>query len=207
ENMEELPVQTWSIKSPIFEACYRDAVTVTKLPDAEINKQRSKLLVPGSKLPETPNEAKLPLLMMIAPSTGNGATGVQYDVIVPCGWGMSVWMSLVYNCCATGGQEQEFSLHLEANTRLPPNLQPDMDAYQDYAKQQIQEREDEFFRRPPNCRINLIKLGTQFPFWPPWKKLIKAWSPMGVQDYFILRDMKILTSLAQLIGNTCKQNR
>lgn len=204
ENEKDVSFPIWPHHSPIFESVYRDAVTASKLPDSEINKQRSSLLVPGSELPESPQESKLPLLMLVAPTTGNGATGVAYDIIVPCGWGMSVWMSLVYNCCATSGQEQEFALHLEANTRIPPHLQPDTDVYQNYSKQQIQEGKEEFFKRPPNCRINLLKLGIQFPFCPPWKKLIQAWSP-GVQNYFVLRDSKVLSSLTQLIGNANKQ--
>lgn len=119
------------------------------------------------------------------------------------GWGMSLWMSLVFCGGVAGGQQESENLHLEALTPLPPHLLPDTPAGSYYSTLLAEKRHTQFFKRPPAKRHNYIKLGVQYPFCPPWRKLLQEWEP-GTQDIFVLRDVRFLNGLSHLLGNTVK---
>ncbi|XP_071540386.1 ribonucleases P/MRP protein subunit POP1 isoform X2 [Panulirus ornatus] len=197
---EKLEHSDWPGDSPLYDSDLRDVITQSKEPDAVINKRRSQLLVPGSKLPENQDEARVPVLLLSRPLTSSAGHGSGWDVIVAAGWGMSVWMSLVFCGGAAGGQQESENLHLETYTPLPPHLMPDTLAGSYYSRWLAEKRHTQFFKRPPAKRHNYIKLGVQYPFCPPWRKLLQDWEP-GAQDIFVLRDVKLLNSLAQLIEN------
>ncbi|KAG7169653.1 Ribonucleases P/MRP protein subunit POP1-like [Homarus americanus] len=196
----------WPVDSPLYDSGLRDLVTYSKEPDDVINKRRSQLLVPGSKLPESPDEAKLPVLLLSRPPTCAAGRGSGWDVIMAAGWGMSVWMSLIFCGGVAGGQQEAENLHMEILTPLPPYLLPDTPAGDYYTTWLAKERCTQFFKRPPANRLNFIKLGVQYPFHSPWRKLLQDWEP-GTQDIFVLRDSRLVSGLAQLIGNNSKTVR
>lgn len=66
----------WPVESPIFDNRLRDEVTLTKEEDSIINKKRSKMLVPGERAMEDPDEAKLPILLMSRPPTHSAGHGM-----------------------------------------------------------------------------------------------------------------------------------
>lgn len=66
----------WPVESPIFDNRLRDEVTLTKEDDSVINQKRSKMLVPGERDAENPDEAKLPILLMSRPPTHSAGHGM-----------------------------------------------------------------------------------------------------------------------------------
>ena len=118
--------------------------------------------------------------------------------MIPSGWGMSVFLPLVFNGGMVNGQHEAENLHLEALTSLPPHLMPDTPAGDLYSTFLAAERHKEFFKHPPACRHNYIKLGVQFPFTQPWRKLVQEWQP-GISDYFVLRNSRLIKCLSNLI--------
>lgn len=52
-------------------------MTLTKEEDSIINKKRSKMLVPGERATEHPEEAKLPILLMSRPPTHSAGHGMR----------------------------------------------------------------------------------------------------------------------------------
>lgn len=125
-------------------------------------------------------------------------------MVVPAGWGMNVFLPLVFHGAVVAGQHEAENLHLEALTSLPSHLLPDTPAGGLYSTWLAAERRKEFFKRPPASRPNYIKLGVQFPFNQPWHKLLQEWHP-GVSDIFVLRDPRLIACLSSLIENARKK--
>nr|XP_053639709.1 ribonucleases P/MRP protein subunit POP1-like [Cherax quadricarinatus] len=129
--------------------------------------------------------------------------GSGWDIVLAAGWGMSVWMPLVFCGGAAGGQQESQNLNMEMLSPMPPHLLPDTPAGSCYTTWLGEQRRIQFFRRPPASRYNFIKLGVQYPFYAPWKKLLQVWEP-GTRDIFVLRDTRLLNGLAQQAGNATK---
>ncbi len=73
---------------PIWDPECRDAVTLTKCAEAEVNKRRSQNLVPGTKLELTVSESRVPVMLIQQPGD-EGAFGAGWDIVTPAGWGTS----------------------------------------------------------------------------------------------------------------------
>lgn len=65
----------------------------------ELNRMRSELLVPGSRLRPTPLQGRVPILLVHQPGKQVGCEmsswGAGWDLLLPKGWGMAFWVSLV----------------------------------------------------------------------------------------------------------------
>lgn len=131
--------------------------------------------------------------------------GSGWDIVVPSGWGMCVWMSLVYCGAMPGGLREAETLHLELDSPLPPHLLPDTPAGESYARCLEDKRRVEYFNHPPASRLNFIKLGVQFPFSHPWRRLAQEWMP-GTQQVYALMDPDALRRLAVMVNGTTKPN-
>ena len=58
-----------SAVSPIWDTCVRQEVKESKIPENELNKRRSKMVVPGSKLDLGFDESRIPILVIQQPGT------------------------------------------------------------------------------------------------------------------------------------------
>lgn len=119
---------------------------------------------------------------------------------------MSVWMSLIYCGGVAGGQQESENLHMEILTSLSPHLMPDTPAGSYYGTKLAEERRIKYFKSPPATRHNYIKLGVQFPFYPPWRKLIQEWEEEQ-RDIFVLRNFDQLDKLAGMIEEKSYKQR
>lgn len=71
DDGEQGDLPEWPVDSPLYSSDFRDQVTLSKEPDSVLNQRRSQLLVPGSLMPETPQEARLPLLLLLRPPSSD----------------------------------------------------------------------------------------------------------------------------------------
>ena len=99
----------------IWNPTIRDCVTATKTPDSQVNAEKSKLLVPGSELPETAKESKIPMMLLHQ----HDQFGSGWDIILPAGWGMSFWLNFVFRGARVGGQQEMRQLCLEQQKFFP----------------------------------------------------------------------------------------
>ncbi|XP_045605052.1 ribonucleases P/MRP protein subunit POP1 [Procambarus clarkii] len=205
EQTEKVEHPDWPAFSPLYDSKVRDIVSQSKEPDALINKRRSQLLVPGSDIPESIEEMRLPVLLLSRPPTSR-KQGSGWDVVVAAGWGMSVWMPLIFCGAAVGGQQESENLNMEILSPLPPHLLPDTPAGNYYSAWLGKQKRTQFFKRPPANRYNFIKLGVQYPFCAPWRKLLQEWEP-GTQDIYVLRDIRLVNGLCHMIGDAIKKFR
>jgi len=172
--------------SHIWDQAVRREVKETKMTEQELNRKRSELLVPSSQLNLNPDEiSHIPVLLVQQPgwSGNNGGAGVGlgygngWDVILPSGWAMAFWIAFVYRGARTGALQESRTIALEQGVPFFPNDFPDTPAGEAHNKQLKEDGEAQYKRYPPAKRPNYDKLGVKSPFSPPWRELVKDWSP------------------------------
>lgn len=117
---------------------------------------------------------------------------------MPSGWAMPFWLGLIMNGCQAAGLRETTTMVLEQC--LPRLDEPDTNAGQKRIMQEKQEAMQKHFKLPPQMRHNYIKLGFQTPFHCPWNIICKEWM-FNSSDPFVLRNIKLLTHLQNLIQN------
>ncbi|XP_022609120.1 ribonucleases P/MRP protein subunit POP1 [Seriola dumerili] len=166
-------------QSFLWEQSVRDNVTDNKISEQELNRMRSDVLVPGSRLSPTPLQGRVPILLVHQPGKQVGhemsSWGAGWDLLLPKGWGMAFWIPLVYRGVRIGGLNM--SLKHSQNKGAPnfPHDYPDCPAGIGFQEEQEAELLDKFKRRPPAKRTNYIKHGCLAPFRCPWQQLAEEW--------------------------------
>jgi hypothetical protein len=117
-------LQTASTNYPLLDEVIRMKAINEKMSQEEFNKRQSKLLIPGkiaslkklfdyysysqaiynvalagSKLNLGVEENQVPILLIHRPNNNTGCRGFKnegWDLILPAGWAMPFWISLVY---------------------------------------------------------------------------------------------------------------
>lgn len=140
-------------------------------------------------------------------ATAGGAgehMGSGWDVVLPKGWGMPLWVSLIHAGCRVVGLRDVRKLCHEMGSPCFPFDFPDCRAYEEWSKEKRRELEGVYNRKPPGKRVNFSKLSVAYPFSSPWKALISFWSPShgGRETLSVLRGYSLRLfeeSLAQLL--------
>jgi len=175
---EDVNTTDWT-KGAFFSSDIRDAVTLSKSSDAEINKRRSEQLVPGSKLNLGDEESRIPVIILCEEE--------GFSLLVPAGWAVSFWICLVYYGCRVAGDKQLQHLYIEQGRFPTLSQHPDSAAGEFEATRIGDQLRQLHFLQPPNKRVNHAKLGIISPFQAPWKVLLEDWSSDHPPMAFIKR--------------------
>lgn len=108
---------------------------------------------------------------------------------------MPFWSGLIINGCQPGGLRETMTMVLERC--LPRPDEPDTETGKLRSTLEKEEAMQNHFKRPPQIRLNYIKLGFQTPFHCPWEILCEEWMPNS-NRIFVLRNIKILNHLQNL---------
>ncbi|KAM3927757.1 ribonucleases P/MRP protein subunit POP1 [Leptodactylus fuscus] len=166
-------------ESPIWSSDIRSRVTDAKISAQDINRLRSELLVPGSKLDLGNKESKIPILLIQHPGKVTGKDhpgwGSGWDICLPKGWGMAFWIPLIYRGVRVGGQQQNLQHCQYMGAPYVPGDFPDTPAGVQSAQEAKAQMLDKYMRRPPAKRTNFIKHGVLTPFHCPWDQLTREW--------------------------------
>lgn len=166
-------------QSFLWERSVRDNVTENKISEQELNRMRSEVLVPGSRLSPTPLQGRVPILLVHHPGKQVGhemsSWGAGWDLLLPKGWGMAFWVPLVYRGVRIGGLNMSLKHSQNKGTPHFPDDYPDCPAGVRFQEEQEAELLDKFRRRPPAKRTNYVKLGCLAPFRCPWQQLAEEW--------------------------------
>ncbi|XP_064196709.1 ribonucleases P/MRP protein subunit POP1 [Anguilla rostrata] len=166
-------------QSALWDQAVRHNVTHSKIPEQELNRMKSELLVPGSRLHPTPPQGRVPLLLVQQPGKQAGqemaSWGAGWDLLLPKGWGMAFWVPLVYRDVRIGGQQEALKHSQNKGASHFPNDFPDCPAGASFLQEQETQLLDNYKRRPPAKRPNYIKHGCLAPFRCPWQQLAEEW--------------------------------
>jgi ribonuclease P/MRP protein subunit POP1 len=163
---------------------------------AELCELRSKnQLVPGIASSFEKDLQPVPLLLVQRPGSQTPelkrlGLGSGWDVIVPAGYGISVWLSLIRCGAKPGGWRETETVASEMGLEV---FLPDTICGVKENSRQLKMQRDEYFRRPPNKRTNYKKMGISSPFACPFDQLVKEWS--GVENFHILRSRSMLETI------------
>ncbi|KAG9339362.1 hypothetical protein JZ751_023755 [Albula glossodonta] len=166
-------------QSSLWDQAVRDNVTHNRITEQELNRMKSELLVPGSRLSPTPLQGRVPVLLVQQPGKRAGperaSWGAGWDLLLPKGWGMAFWVPLVYRGVRVAGLQE--ALKHSQNKGAPhfPHDFPDCPAGVRFQQEQEAELLDRYRRRPPAKRPNYIKHGCLAPFRCPWQQLAEEW--------------------------------
>ena len=108
---------------------------------------------------------RVPLLLVQRPATSVRRIDCGWDVLLPCGWAMAFWTSLVYaGARAVGLRERRFLYHEAGRSHFPEDYIDCPVAYGPYAEQQVAAAQASWSRRPPGKRVNAVQLRVPQPF-------------------------------------------
>ncbi|KAJ1644525.1 Ribonucleases P/MRP protein subunit pop1 [Coemansia asiatica] len=151
----------------------------------QLNQRRREQLVPGTKLEPGPNDVTVPLLLVrTGPEAGLGSRIAGFDrqfvdsmahgwtLIGPRGWGMALWMSLVFAGARAQGMQERLHLSLEAGQPAFPRDWPGSPAYDETASAAAADALAYWQRRPPGKRTNYAHHGIESPFFAPFHQLL-----------------------------------
>ncbi|XP_042187961.1 ribonucleases P/MRP protein subunit POP1, partial [Callorhinchus milii] len=173
-------------QSLLWDHDIRSGVTQTKISEQELNRLRSKLLVPGTQLDLGPQESKIPLLLVQQPGKLAGdelpGWGSGWDILIPKGWGMAFWIPLIYRGARVGGLQEGIKHSQSKGTPHFPDDFPDCPASIHYSKECEKEKIAKYKRYPPAKRPNYVLFGTMAPFRCPWQLLVEEWE-MRSEDH------------------------
>uniref|UniRef100_A0A182JYR5 Uncharacterized protein n=1 Tax=Anopheles christyi TaxID=43041 RepID=A0A182JYR5_9DIPT len=196
------PIQPRAIRSftPLWDETIRNRVSEEMKTTHELNQIRSvETLVPGEVCASEMALQPVPVLLLQTPGSQNAdykrlGYGAGWDVIVPAGYGLAVWHSLVVWGAKPVGQKELDMIALESgNDRTGV---PDTMLGQEEASHKHTEALKKYFNRPFNKRVNYTKLAVASPFLCPWTQLAHEWSKANdPMPYFVLRDQEALAKL------------
>ncbi|KAK1806740.1 hypothetical protein P4O66_005246 [Electrophorus voltai] len=217
ERMRHLTMRgipAFCAQSALWDQSVRENVTHNKISEQDLNRMKRGLLVPGSRLPTSP-QGRVPVLLVHQAGRQQGEDqpgwGSGWDVLLPKAWGMAFWVPLVgtvfllgslrlglvaspcsvYRGVRTGGLQM--SLKHSQFKGMPhfPQDYPDCPAGARFQEQQEAELLEKFKRRPPSKRTNYIKHGSLAPFRCPWQQLAEEWEEIVKQDREIVDSQPI----------------
>ncbi|XDV39492.1 hypothetical protein PO909_008734 [Leuciscus waleckii] len=170
-------------QSSLWDESIRECVTRDRLSDQELNRRRSELLVPGSRLSSS---SAVPVLLVHHAGRVCGEErrhwGSGWDLLLPKGWGMAFWVPLVYRGVRVGGLHMSVKHSQFMGQPHFPHDYPDCPAGERFQSEQEQELLEKFKRRPPSKRTNYIKHGCLAPFCCPWQQLTEEWEELVSQS-------------------------
>lgn len=185
--------------SPIWDPNIRTRVLRDMLTTHEINTKRSKeVLVPGEVSHFEHRLQPVPILVIQRPGNQNSewkkvGFGSGYDVIVPVGYGLSVWLNLIAAGARPGGVQETLSFHKEiCRDHFAPDTVPGKKESDRVQRELLLK----YFKRPANRRVNYTKLAIAKPFKCPWKQLLQDWDNQD-DNWHVLRDKNALVKVEQ----------
>ncbi|THH20545.1 hypothetical protein EW146_g820 [Bondarzewia mesenterica] len=140
-------------------------------------------VIPGTRLKATHEDNRIPVLLIQrsigrASSTTNSSPSQHpaddpslhgWTLIVPKGWSMAFFNSLVYTGTRVGGQRERQHQSFEAGEAYFPRDFPANAAHNTYITTRASEEQERWQRKPPAKRPNWDKLGTPSPWKPDWE--------------------------------------
>lgn len=185
--------------SSIWDKELRDRVTKNIMTTGDLCKLRNKnQLVPGISSSFENDLQPLPILLIQRPGnqTSNDKRlgfGSGWDVVIPSGYGLSIWLSIIRCGAKSGGWRETETIASEMGVEV---FMPDTVAglKESYRLQKL--KREEFFRKPPNKRTNYSKMGISSPFSSPFRQLVMEWN--GGEEFHVLRNKNLLQGLKEV---------
>ncbi|KAI8922156.1 NUC188 domain-containing protein [Powellomyces hirtus] len=168
-------------RTEIWDSSIRQSCMDTKPTEGALNKRRSECLVPGTPLGTTPEDVRVPILLLqrncmahvtdVSTRKGSREYVAGWDLVAPKGWGKALLRSLVFAGARIGGLRERHMFHYEAGVPCFPDDYPETTSHEALAAKEGALAEEKWKRLPPAKRPNYEKRGILHPFISPFEKL------------------------------------
>ncbi|XP_055625873.1 ribonucleases P/MRP protein subunit POP1 [Toxorhynchites rutilus septentrionalis] len=183
--------------SPLWDHSIRDRIFHEMQSTHELNLLRAKeCLVPGEKCAFEDYVQPIPVLLIQNPGSQDAeykrlGYGSGWDLIVPAGYGLAVWQTLIMWGAKPAGLKEFDMQALETGVDL--NTVPDTVLGKSEADVEYEKCWNKYFSRPNNRRVNYKKYAIASPFRCPWGQLVSEWvAAANPPKYYVLRDQEAL---------------
>nr|XP_022920798.1 ribonucleases P/MRP protein subunit POP1 [Onthophagus taurus] len=186
---------------PIWNEGVRKEIKKNQIPTSKIYEMRSKYLVPND---EKNKGISVPYMLIQRPGNRNEYLGYSsgWDLIIPSGWALPTWLTLVMWGARTGGLRESESIQFEKGR--PNVLEPDTKAGREENDRVTELYRKKYSSLPPNRRTNYIKYAVSSPFQFNWDILLNEWNETTTNgnNFFVLRDKTLLKMLNDSLNTT-----
>ncbi|KAJ0178221.1 hypothetical protein K1T71_006044 [Dendrolimus kikuchii] len=199
-----LKIPQFVATSPLWNTSVCNSIKENRLSNAQYIKDITESqLVPGEVNDSDPKLQSLPVVLVQRqgsqdPKFKKLGYGSGWDIIIPSSYGMPFWLTFIMFGARVGGLRETENLSFEMGQSYFP---PDSEAGKLEMERKEAEFKDKYFKLPPSKRVNYLKLGINSPFACPWKVLLKDWSDIPVDDFFVIRERNVLHILQGCITN------
>jgi ribonuclease P/MRP protein subunit POP1 len=100
-----------------------------------------------------------------------------WTLILPQGWAMPFFSSLIFTGTRVGGQRERQTQAFESGVSYFPRDYPCTTAYDELSENRAAEEQDTWARKPPAKRPNYKRLGTRSPWQPDWDVVLGLREP------------------------------
>lgn len=183
-------------ETPMWDLKLRQTISKEFISNQILNKKRSEtLLVPGEPCQFEKTLQPIPVLLIQRPGSQNNTFkrlgySSGWDLIIPSGYGVSLWLSLIMWGCRPGGLRETKMVNKEMGS---PTFPPDTITGKQELFENSECQKQRFFSLPPNKRCNYTKFSISSPFQPSFPQLVQEWS--GSDKFYVLRDKQILKDI------------
>ncbi|KAI0917369.1 hypothetical protein AcW1_007429 [Taiwanofungus camphoratus] len=173
----------------------------------DIDQRKSNNLVPGTPLLAQRQDDRVPVVLIqrsvestsaVSPSSEQHSSTSPslhgWTLIIPSGWAMPFFSSLVYTGTRVGGQRERQTQAFEAGCAYFPRDYPSTEAYGRYMDDWAQEERDRWERKPPAKRTNFDKVGTKSPWQPDWEIVLGLEDALPAGENGCRDDMDLISA-------------
>ncbi|KAI8360797.1 ribonucleases P/MRP protein subunit POP1-domain-containing protein [Blakeslea trispora] len=182
-------LENWPEDAPnssIWEEDSRKKLFDTKIAEYGLNLRRENNIIPGTKLEPTSEDSEIPLLLI---QRGGPAFDTQnatkralqshewaqgWSLIIPRGFGMAIWKSLVFAGGRVAGYEDMRAIQFESGFPSFPQDYPGTRSFEVHRAQVKNALEAVWQKRPSSKRVNYVKRGIEHPFECAFESLSQA---------------------------------
>ncbi|KAH7927632.1 POP1-domain-containing protein [Leucogyrophana mollusca] len=167
-------------QSEIWDDNKRNSLKKPRYKKKDLDERRAKNLIPGTALRPLRQDDRVPILL-IQRSVENATSSQQaihgWSLIVPAGWSMAFFSSLIYTGTRVAGQRERKTQAFEAGAAYFPRDYPLTPFYNRFADEREREEKEAWERKPPAKRPNFEKLKTRSPWKPDWEVVLGIQAP------------------------------
>lgn len=181
-----------SSESSLWKKDIRDGLIKTMISSGELCKLRNqKQLVPSIASSLEKNLQPIPIILIQRPGRETTNLACGWDLIVPAGYGLSVWLNLIKFGAKAGGWKEHEMIMSETGQAV---FNPDTILGRKEADRICVMTRDNYFRKPPNKRTNYRKISIASPFICPFNQLVKEWGGNS-GDFYVQRNPSVLNDI------------
>jgi ribonuclease P/MRP protein subunit POP1 len=160
----------------IWDKEHRKSLFDSRISEYHLNIRRQNNLVPGTKLEPTPEDSKIPLLLVQRGGPMYNKSDVNqkplsthefvegWTVIIPRGFGLAFWKSLIFAGARVAGYKDVRAMHFESGFPCFPQDYPGTRAFESQRLMDKKAAEAIWEKKPPAKRVNFAKRGINHPF-------------------------------------------